>query len=145
MRRLQRRILATATNDLDGYIQYLTTHPQEYQQLINTLLIKVTEFFRDPELFAYVRTQVLPEIIANAQKRGREIRIWSAGCATGEEACSLAILVSEALGTQLDQYHVRIFATDVDADAVAFARRGTYPASALTGLSEEFLERYFTN
>ena len=144
LRRLQRRILATATTDLDGYVHYLNTHPQEYQQLINTLLIKVTEFFRDPDLFAYVRTEVLPDLIAHAEQGGREIRIWSAGCATGEEAYSLAMLVSEALGEQMEQYHVRIFATDVDADAVAFARRGTYPSSALTDLSEEVLERYFT-
>lgn len=134
LRRLQRRIVATDTENLEGYIKYLDTHPGEYPQLINAFLIKVTEFFRDPELFAYVRDEVLPDIISYARNRGNEIRIWSAGCATGEEAYSLAILMSEALGSELEQVNVRIFATDVDAEAVAFARRGVYPASALTGV-----------
>jgi two-component system CheB/CheR fusion protein len=144
MRRLHRRIVATDSGDLDGYIQYLATHPQEYQLLISAFLIKVTEFFRDFELFTYLRDDVLPEIISYARERDKEIRIWSAGCATGEEAYSLAIMLSEALGSELDQFNIRIFATDVDADAVAFARRGVYPAPALTGLPEELVTRYFS-
>ncbi|HLV99269.1 MAG TPA: chemotaxis protein CheB [Ktedonobacterales bacterium] len=144
LRRLQRRIVATDTENLEGYVQYLDTHPEEYPQLINAFLIKVTEFFRDPELFAYLRDEVLPDIIKYARSRDNEIRIWSAGCATGEEAYSLAILMSEALGAELDQFNVRIFATDVDAEAVAFARRGIYPASALSGVPEELITRYFS-
>jgi two-component system CheB/CheR fusion protein len=144
LRRLQRRIVATDTENLDGYIKYLDTHPEEYPQLINAFLIKVTEFFRDPELFAYLRNDVLPDIVSYARNRGNEIRIWSAGCATGEEAYSLAILVSEVLGNELEQFNVRIFATDVDAEAVAFARRGVYPASALVGVPEEVINRYFS-
>ncbi len=119
-------------------------HPEEYPQLINTFLIKVTEFFRDPELFAYLRDEVLPDIVSYARARNNEIRIWSAGCATGEEAYSIAILMSEVLGNELEQFNVRIFATDVDAEAVAFARRGVYPASALTGVPEGLVNRYFT-
>lgn len=144
LRRLQRRIVATDTENLEGYIQYLDGHPDEYPQLINAFLIKVTEFFRDPDLFAYLRNEVLPDMISYARARGNEIRIWSVGCATGEEAYSLAILISEALGQELDQFNVRIFATDVDAEAVAFARRGIYPASALTGVPEELINRYFS-
>jgi two-component system CheB/CheR fusion protein len=144
LRRLQRRIIATDTENLDGYIKYLDTHPEEYPQLINAFLIKVTEFFRDPELFAYLRDEVLPDIIHYARTRGNEIRIWSAGCATGEEAYSIAILMSEALGNELEHFNVRIFATDADAEAVAFARRGIYPASALAGVPEELINRYFT-
>lgn len=143
LRRLQRRIAATDTQDLRGYIAYLRNHPEEYQQLVNTFLIKVTEFFRDPDLFAYVRDTILPNLIATARRRGDALRIWSAGCATGEEAYSLAILVAEALGDTLDQLQVRIFATDADADAVAFARRGLYPASALVGVPEDIIARYF--
>jgi len=119
MRRLHRRIVATDSGDLDGYIQYLATHPQEYQLLISAFLIKVTEFFRDFELFTYLRDDVLPEIISYARERDKEIRIWSAGCATGEEAYSLAIMLSEALGSELDQFNIRIFATDVDAAGYA--------------------------
>ncbi|HEX8037214.1 MAG TPA: CheR family methyltransferase [Ktedonobacterales bacterium] len=144
LRRLQRRILATDSVDLKGYINYLKLHPQEYQHLINAFLIKVTDFFRDPELYTYLREQVLPNLIDYARKNGNELRIWSAGCATGEEAYSLAILVAEALGSELDQYNIRIFATDVDAEAIAFARRGMYPASALTSLPEDLINRYFT-
>jgi two-component system CheB/CheR fusion protein len=144
LRRLQRRIIATDTENLEGYSHYLDTHPDEYPQLINAFLIKVTEFFRDPELFAYVRDEVLPDIISYARTHGNEIRIWSAGCATGEEAYSLAILLSEVLGSELELFNVRIFATDVDAEAVAFARRGVYPASVLAGVPEDLISRYFT-
>ncbi len=144
MRRLHRRIVATDAENLEGYIRYLDTHPEEYQQLIGAFLIKVTEFFRDPELFAYLRSDALPEIIAAARARDKEIRIWSAGCATGEEAYSLAIMLSEVLGNELDQFTVRIFATDVDAEAIAFARRGIYPPSALAGVPEELVSRYFS-
>ncbi len=144
LRRLQRRIVATDTGNLEGYIRYLDTHPEEYPQLINTFLIKVTEFFRDRDLFAYLRAEVLPDVISFARNHGNELRIWSAGCATGEEAYSLAILMSEALGNDLELFNVRIFATDVDAEAVAFARRGIYPASALTNVPEEIVSRYFS-
>lgn len=143
-RRLQRRIAATGSRDLAGYLRYLEDHPEEYEHLIGAFLIKVTEFFRDPELFAYLRDTVLPELIAAARRRGNELRIWSAGCATGEEAYALAILVCELLGDELDEFTVRIFATDLDEAAVSFARRGVYHAAALTGLPEELLARYFT-
>ncbi|HEY3110489.1 MAG TPA: chemotaxis protein CheB [Chloroflexota bacterium] len=142
-RRLQRRILAIGADDLSAYLRHLQTHPDEYQRLISSFLIKVTEFFRDRELFDYLRDQLVPELVADARRRGNGLRIWSAGCATGEEAYSLAILVAEALGDELDRFHVRLFATDLDPDAVAFARRGVYPASALVDVPPELVERYF--
>jgi len=145
LRRLKRRMVATETGNIEEYAEYLGKHPEEYRWLINAFLIKVTEFFRDPELFEYLREEVLPELLADAREGGsQEIRVWSAGCATGEEAYSLAILISEALGSEAGLFNVRIFATDVDDEAVEFARHGYYPASALTGLSEEQLERYFS-
>ncbi len=104
----------------------------------------MTEFLRDPELFAALRTQILPELVATSRERHQELRLWSAGCATGEEAYSLAILVCEVLGEDLARFDVRIFATDLDADAVAFARRGIYPERAVRGLPAELLARYFT-
>jgi two-component system CheB/CheR fusion protein len=142
-RRLQRRMAATGLHRLPDYVRYLQSHPDEYDRLIGTFLIKVTEFFRDPELFAYLREQVLPEIIANARRHDNEIRLWSAGTATGEEAYSLAILVSEVLGDELERFTVRIFATDLDTAAVTYARRGLYPANALSMLPAEMVERYF--
>jgi two-component system, chemotaxis family, CheB/CheR fusion protein len=144
LRRLQRRFVATDIDNLEGYIQYLRSHPEEYQQLINAFLIKVTEFFRDPEVFTYLRESVLPQLIDYSRRHGNDLRIWSAGCATGEEAYTLAILFSEVLGASLEHFNVRIFATDADAEAIAFARRGIYPAQALVRLPEEMVSRYFS-
>ncbi|MCC6313158.1 MAG: PAS domain-containing protein, partial [Thermomicrobiales bacterium] len=139
---LQRRMAATGTATLAEYQRYTEAHPAELQRLVASFLIKVTDFFRDPELFAYLREHVLPQAIAEARGRG-ELRLWSAGCATGEEAYSLAMLVAELLDEEEVSLHVRIFATDIAADAVEFARRGLYPASALSGLSPETIERHF--
>ncbi|MCC6175451.1 MAG: PAS domain-containing protein [Chloroflexi bacterium] len=144
MRRLQRRIVATGSDSLRAYVRYLQQHDEEYQRLVNSFLIKVTEFFRDAELFDELRTHILPELIGDARSHGNTLRIWSAGCATGEEAYSLAILLAEVLGDQVDAFNIRIFATDLDAGAVAFARRGLYPAGALVGLPRAYLDRYFS-
>jgi two-component system, chemotaxis family, CheB/CheR fusion protein len=143
LRRLNRRMAATHCESLDEYSRYVEEHPEEYSQLIGTFLIKVTEFFRDPELFDYLKEEVLPELIEEAHQGEKQLRIWSAGSATGEEAYSLAILLSEVLGQEAGLFDVRIFATDIDEDAVRFARRGIYPPSALGGLSEEQIRRYF--
>ena len=142
-RRLQHRMAATGARDFPAYLQILQRNPAEYQRLVNSFLIKVTEFFRDPDLFAYVRDHLLPSVIAEARQRG-ELRLWSAGCATGEEAYSLAITLVEALGADLDQLTIRVFATDVDHDAIAFARRGVYPAATLANVPPDLVERYFT-
>ncbi len=144
MRRLQRRMLATGAARLADYIRFLGSHPDEYQRLISSFLIKVTEFFRDADLFAHLRDRILPPLIAEARANDHELRFWSAGCATGEEAYSLAILVLDLLGDELAQFNVRIFATDLDNEAIAFARRGIYPAAALVNLAPEMIERYFT-
>jgi two-component system, chemotaxis family, CheB/CheR fusion protein len=143
LRRLGRRMAATDCESLDEYSRYLEDHPEEYRQLVGAFLIKVTEFFRDPELFDYLKEEVLPGLIEDAREEENQLRIWSAGCATGEEAYSLAILVSDVLGREAGLFNVRIFATDIDEDAVRFARRGVYPPSALKGLSEEQKGRYF--
>lgn len=143
-RRLHRRMVATNTRTIEEYVAYMADNPEEHQRLVDSLLIKVTEFFRDSDVFAYLREQVLPDIVARARGHGGEIRLWSAGCATGEEAYSLAIAVCEVLGDDLDRFHVRVFATDVAADVVAFARRGIYPASALAHVAPDLIARYFT-
>jgi PAS domain S-box-containing protein len=143
MRRLQRRLVATGAENLPAYIRFLQIHPEEYQRLISSFLIKVTGFFRDPELFVYLREHVLPQLVADSRRRGNELRLWSAGCATGEEAYSLAIALAEVLGDDLERFGVRLFATDLDGEAVAFARRGIYPASALANLPADLVARYF--
>ncbi len=144
MRRLQRRMAATGQNSLPEYVRYVHRHTEERQRLVASFLINVTEFFRDPELFDNLKTHVLPELIAEAQKRNAELRLWSAGCATGEEAYSLAMLVAELLREEDIELGVRIFATDLDSAAVAFARQGIYPARALAGVPDELVQRYFT-
>jgi two-component system CheB/CheR fusion protein len=117
MRRLGRRMAATGCESIEEYSEYLENHPEEYRQLIGAFLIKVTEFFRDPELFDHIKEKVLPELIGEAREQENQLRIWSAGCATGEEAYSLAITVSEVLGREAGLFNVRIFATDSGAES----------------------------
>jgi two-component system, chemotaxis family, CheB/CheR fusion protein len=143
LRRLRGRINATSRTTLKEYAAYLESNPEEYARLVNSFLIKVTEFFRDPKLFEYLADRVLPELVAEARRDQRELRIWSAGCSTGEEAYTLALVVAEALGEELPWPEVRIFATDIDRDAIAFARRGLYPAAALKGVPAALRDRYF--
>ncbi|WP_437738590.1 CheR family methyltransferase [Sorangium sp. So ce1335] len=143
LRRLRRRMAATNTDTIDEYVGYLAEHTEEHQRLVNSFLIKVTEFMRDPDLFAHLRNVILPALIGHARTDNKSLRIWSAGCATGEEAYSLAILISELLGDELDSFSVRIFSTDLDSDAVAFARRGIYGAAAVEELPRELVDRYF--
>lgn len=142
VRRLRGRMGATGHTSLVAYAKQLETDGEEYARLISSLLIKVTEFFRDPKVFDHLRTHTVPMLIEAARKEGRQLRLWSAGCSTGEEAYSLAIVLLEALGEDkvLD---VRVFATDIDSAAIAFARRGLYPPAALKKVPPAIRERYF--
>jgi two-component system CheB/CheR fusion protein len=126
------------------YLRHLRSHPDAYGRLIRSLLINVTDFFRDPPLYEYLRDEILPELLAHADAEAKELRFWSAGCATGEEAYSLAIMLAEVLGERLGEYHIRIFGTDLDEEAIAFARHGVYPASALDDVPADVVARYFT-
>ncbi|MCA1598866.1 MAG: PAS domain-containing protein, partial [Chloroflexi bacterium] len=143
-RRLQRRLAAVGAESLTAYRGYLQGHPQEYARLVNSFLIKVTEFFRDPAFYAYLRDHIVPTLLTQARAHGHELRVWSAGCATGQEAYSLAILLAEALGDELEHVDIRLFATDLDAAAVAVARRGVYPSGDLATLPPALVARYFT-
>lgn len=145
LRRLHRRMAATDAESLLDYRRILDERPEEYQRLVASFLINVTEFFRDQPLFDFIRDTIIPDMISHARASGKELRIWSAGCATGEEPYSVAILLAEALGLEAQQFNIRIFATDVDADAIAFARRGRYPLSSLASMSDDLRARYFTS
>lgn len=142
-RRLARRIVLTDTQSLPNYIAYLRAHPEEYPQLVNHFLISVTSFFRDPELFEELQTRVLPRLVSQARNRDHTIRIWSAGCSTGEEAYSIGIVLTELLGKELPQFHIRIFATDISRSILQVARRGIYPQEALADLSPDRIARAF--
>jgi two-component system CheB/CheR fusion protein len=141
VRRLRGRMSATAQPSIAAYADLVERDADEYAWLVSNLLIKVTQFFRDPKVFQYLQERVLPDLIDAARKDGRELRIWSAGCSSGEEAYSLAIVLAEALGDE--QVPARIFATDVDAAAIAFARRGIYPPGALKGVPTALRSRHF--
>ena len=142
-RRLRRRMAASGVATISDYLSHVAAHPDEEQRLVADFLIKVTSFFRDSALFDHLRDELLPELIRAARTEDRELRIWSAGCATGEEAYSVALLVADLLSDRGDSLPVRIFATDLDPSALSFARRGIYPASALAQAPPQLVERYF--
>lgn len=144
VRRLRGRMSAAGDTSISAYAKRLEGDAEEYAKLTSSLLIKVTEFFRDPKVFDHLRDHTLPTLIDEARAHGRPLRLWSAGCATGEEAYSLAITVAEAVGDAAPALDVRIFATDIDTAAISFARRGLYPAAALQNVPDSIRERYFT-
>jgi two-component system CheB/CheR fusion protein len=143
MRRIARRMAVTHSPLVSDYTAYVQTHPAEIKELVRAFLIKVTGFFRDPEAFDFLRDKLLPKIIERGREQGRVLRFWSAGCATGEEPYSLAMLLAELLGPELPEWSVKIFATDLDESAINFARRGCYPANVLKDLPEDYRVRYF--
>jgi two-component system, chemotaxis family, CheB/CheR fusion protein len=143
MRRISRRMAVTHVGNLRDYAKYLEDHPDEVAELVMSFLIKVTEFFRDEQAFAYLKKNVMPRIIERAQESDKTLRFWSAGCATGEEPYTLALLVADLLGAELPHWSVKIFATDLDEGAINFARRGLYPPNVLEKLPEGYRDRYF--
>ena len=143
LRRIRRRMAVTHNLSIRNYADYLRTHPEEVQELVRAFLIKVTGFFRDPEAFDFLRANVIPELVDRGRENGRALRFWSAGCATGEEAYSLALLLADQLGAEFPEWGIKIFATDLADDAIAFARRGLYPENVLTDLPADYRERFF--
>jgi len=140
LRRVGLRASQVGTQSFSAYLEYLQLNPEEFLTLFNTILINVTEFFRDPDAWDFLAREVLPEIVGRSASD--PIRVWSAGCASGEEAYSVAILLGEAMGQNEFLERVKIYATDVDEEALAAARNG-YPASALNGLDEKLVDKYF--
>ncbi|MDP1635782.1 MAG: chemotaxis protein CheB, partial [Gallionellaceae bacterium] len=140
-RRIERRMAACHVSDLDDYLTLVDNNPEELEHLGKDILISVTAFFRDPASFAALRT--LLQMIIQTKRPGDEIRIWVPACATGEEAYTLAIILAEMLGPNVNQYRIQIFATDIDLNALAVARKGSYPESALVDLEPGLAIRYF--
>lgn len=143
VRRIGRRMTATQTRSMGEYIAYLQVHPEEVGQLVEAFLINVTHFFRDRESFAYLASEIIPLLIEQARRQNRVLRFWSAGCATGEEPYSLAMIVADQLGAELPEWNVKIFATDLDTAAITYARNGVYPTNVLEALPEGYRERFF--
>ncbi len=143
LRRVSRRMTITHTHSMQDYALYLETHPEEIGELVQAFLINVTQFFRDPEAFNFLKTEVLPKIIARARQRDRVLRLWSAGCATGEEPYSLAMLLVDLLGSELPEWSIKIFATDLDDAAITFARRGFYTENFLKNVPVQYQEQFF--
>lgn len=142
-RRVQRRLDATSCKDMACYLALLDKRPDEYAKLVDSILINVTQFFRDPEAWEVIKSEVIPHIVAEKHP-GDQIRMWSAGCATGEEAYSLAIQLAEIMGPRVSEYDIRIYATDIDDDALAIARRAEYSDDAVKDVPTEILNKYFT-
>jgi two-component system, chemotaxis family, CheB/CheR fusion protein len=141
-RRVDRRMAQVGVSDYAEYLDHLQVHSEEFTALFNTILINVTGFFRDPDAWAALREEVLPGLLA-AKGSGELIRIWSAGCASGEEAYTLAIVLAEMLGLQEFRQRVKIYATDVDEESLTQARQANYSPREIRGVDEAYLEKYF--
>ncbi len=141
-RRIARRRELTKATSLEEYLHLLEDSPEEYDKLIETLLIKETAFFRDYMVYEEIRDTIIPEIIAR-KKEGDPLRIWCPGCATGEEAYSIALLLAEELGTSLQDYQLKLYATDLSDKALQIARRGMYSREKLEALPKELRKKYF--
>ncbi|MDQ6643327.1 MAG: hypothetical protein M3Y76_02645, partial [Chloroflexota bacterium] len=143
LRRIGRRMTVTHNQSMRDYLEYLKTYPIEVGELVKAFLINVTQFFRDPEAFSYLKKDILPDLITKARERDHTLRFWTAGCATGEEPYSLAMLIVEMLGEEFSAWNIKIFATDLDEAAITFARRGVYSETMLKGMPEGYDTRYF--
>ncbi len=142
VRRLQRRLYINKLNRLDDYYSLLMKSPPEAEALFKELLIGVTSFFRENEAFEALRLKVLPGLL-QGKKAGDIVRVWSVGCSTGEEAYSLAILCEEYLEHYTMDLELKVFATDIDRDSLAFAQKGAYPPGIVSALSADRLAKYF--
>ncbi len=141
-RRLHKQMQIREIANFTDYLDYIQVHPEEFLPLFNTILINVTSFFRDQAAWHYLQAQILPEIIS--KKRDTDpIRIWSAGCASGEEAYTLAIIWAELLGIEEFRQRVKIYATDVDEEALKEARQASYGAKCLELIPEPLQVKYF--
>ncbi len=142
-RRIERRMAIHQIENIDGYVKYLQQTPSEGEALFRDLLIGVTYFFRDAEAFKRLEEEVIPRLFA-LKPSGGTIRVWTAGCSSGEEAYSIAILLKERMDELKQNYAVQLFATDIDPQAIARARAGLYPVSIADAVTSERLARFFT-
>lgn len=143
LRRVERRMQVNGLSDLQDYRDFLHDHPDETPLLLQDMLISVTNFFRDKEAFDVLEKEVMPLVVEN-RFANEPLRIWSAGCATGEEAYSIAMLLQEASSRTADGVPYQVFATDIDERAISFARLGLYPESILADVEPTRARQFLT-
>ena len=141
-RRFRKRMFQLNMGSYEDYGEYIRKHPEETNELLTTILINVTEFFRDPPAWEVLRGDILPPILKQL-KAGSSFRAWSAGCASGEEPYSVAMVLAEYFGPRLPEYDIKIYATDIDDEELNSARRGEYSPEALRRIRPEWREKYF--
>jgi two-component system CheB/CheR fusion protein len=142
-RRVERRMAVHQIERREEYIRYLQQNRAEAEALFHDFLIRVTSFFRDPEAYAALEAQVISRLLAD-KSAGEGIRVWAAGCSTGEEAYSIAILLRERMEALKRSFRIQVFATDIDRRAIELARAGIYPGSIAADVTPERLARFFT-
>ena len=140
MRRVRHRMHEIGIDSFEDYQDVLQLDPREFTALFNTILINVTSFFRDPDAWEQLRSEILPQVLEASG--GGPLRVWSAGCSAGQEAYSIAMLLHEEMGSSFRE-RVKIYATDVDEDALNYARQASYTERETRGLPEANRERYF--
>jgi len=142
MRRFGHRMQSINIDSYQSYLQYLQRHAEEHLDLLDDVLINFTGFFRDPQAWSYLAAEIIPKIIASKQS-DEPIRVWSAGCAAGQETYSLLILLAEVLGVEFCLQQVQCYATDADADSLQQAQRASYNDLEIIGIPPNLLEKYF--
>ncbi len=141
-RRLERRVRMSGIPSLEEYVNFVESDQEECESLFRDLLVEVTHFFRDPQAFQRLRDDVIPELIERADD-ANEIRVWVCGCATGEEAYSMALLLAEGIEKSERKLSFKVFATDVHRKSLEIASTGFYPVSAMDSVPPEFHAKYF--
>jgi two-component system CheB/CheR fusion protein len=143
LRRIQRRMIVHKMEKMEDYVKYVQTNPAEIKALYQDMLINVTSFFRNPRVFDALKSQVFPALMKNRSSEA-SLRLWTPGCASGEETYSLAIALLEFLGDKASRTHIQFFGTDISELSVAKARSGLYPENIQSDVSPERLRRFFT-
>ena len=141
-RRIHRRMQQVGAGSFGDYFNYLEAHPEEFNTLFKAVLINVTSFFRDPATWDYIAKSVVPDLVARHDPNF-PIRVWSAGCASGEEAYTLATILAEAMGPKDFTERVKIYATDIDEEALAKARQASYTEREAADVPPLVLDTYF--
>lgn len=141
IRRLDKRMNELKIKSIDQYLKLIEDNSKELDSLFNTILIGVTNFFRDIEAFVELEKRL--EKIMTSKEKGDQLRVWIAGCATGEEAYTFAFIIAKLVKGRLQDYNIQIFATDIDENAITIARRGIYSPEAIEHVPEDILNNYF--